>query len=506
VSRASRGATVRILLGTDDGGLPLHARLYQQLRAHIVRGALRPGSRLPSARTLAGDLRISRNTVDAAYAQLTTEGFVTRRVGAGTIVASTVRESAPFTAHREPRIEAAREHGETPALSRRGQTIARLGLAEIEEDRMVTPGATDTRGFPSDAWQRVLSRRVRDGGAGLLRSADPFGLRALREAAADAVRLSRGVRCDASQVLIVGSTQQAIDLTARLLLDPGEVVCMEDPGYPGARAGFAASGARVVPVPVDADGVVVDALVSVRGARMAYVTPSHQYPLGVTLSLARRLALLDWARRQRAWIVEDDYDSEFRYDGRPLAALQGLDEHARVLYVGTWNKVLFNGLRLAYMVVPPELVEPVAAARRLNDGFSSPMLQAAVADFLVRGHFASYLRQARAHYELCRDALVTSVLELWGAPARIGPHDTGLHVVVHLPDGIDDARLARRGVGHGLVIAPLSRHYAAPTTTRGLLISFGGATPESVRAGIAAMAPRVAAAVGAASTPSRDPR
>jgi GntR family transcriptional regulator / MocR family aminotransferase len=489
------GVEIRVTLNTAATRVPLHVQLYRQLREHILRGVLKPGARLPSARTLAADLRVSRNTVEASLAQLTVEGFIERRVGAGTVVAASVRDVAPFA------DRVASESTDTTAisvpvvLSARGQTLSTLGIAEIEEDRSSTPGASDTRGFPSEAWQRLLLRRARDGGYGMLRSADSFGMRTLRDAIADYVRLTRGVRCDGSQVVIVSSTQQAIDLATRLLLDPGDVAAIEEPCYPSARAGLLAAGATLHHLPVDEEGVQVAAFSTRNDVRFVYVTPSHQYPLGVTLSLARRLALLQWAQTHHAWIMEDDYDSEFRYSGRPLASLQGLDQSGCVLYVGTWNKVLFNGLRVAYMVVPPALVEPFAAARRLTDGFSSPMLQAVLADFLAGGHFAAYLRQARAHFEQCRDSLVQSIRSEWGSPVRVGPCDTGLHLVAHLPGGVDDARLARRAVGHGLGVGPLSRHYAQPTTERGLLLSYAGATPASIERGVAALAGAVQQAI-----------
>jgi GntR family transcriptional regulator/MocR family aminotransferase len=491
------GVEIRVVLDTGTARLPLHVQVYRQLREHILRGALRPGTRLPSARTLAADLRVSRNTVEAALAQLTVEGFLERRVGAGTVVAGSVREVVPFAAVAGDESSALPAPSGPPSasLSVRGRLLATLGITEIEEDRVSTPGASDARGFPSDAWQRLLARRARDGGYAMLRASDAFGVRALRDAIADYVRLTRGVRCDGSQVVIVSSTQQAIDLASRLLLDPGDGAAVEEPCYPSARAGLRAAGAVVHHIPVDADGIQVEALATHDTVRLVYVTPSHQYPLGVTMSLARRLALLQWAQSRRAWIMEDDYDSEFRYAGRPIAALQGLDTHGCVLYVGTWNKVLFNGLRVAYLVVPPALVEPFAAARRLTDGFSSPMLQTVLADFLAGGHFAAYLRQARAHFEQCRDALVQSIAREWGDVARVGPHDTGLHLVVHLPDHIDDVRLARRAVGHGVGVGPLSRHYAAASSARGLLLSYGGATPASIERGVAALAPHVREAV-----------
>lgn len=486
--RAAASPAMHLVHRPDSTGTPLHVQVYRQLREWILAGTLRAGARLPSARTLARDLGISRNTVEAAFAQLRVEGFITRRVGSGTVVATTAAEVAPFAQRPATTPDASVP---TARLSRRGAVIARLGIAEMEEDRLSSVGATDVRGFPSEVWRRMLARRARDGGAGILRSGDPFGLRPLREAVADHVRLTRGAVCDASRVVIVNSTQQAIDLATRILLDPGDAAAMEEPGYPSARAALAASGATVHHIPVDADGLRVDRLRAHRTVRLAYVTPSHQYPLGMTLSLPRRLALLQWAATGDRWIIEDDYDSEFRYARHPLAALQGLDRRGRVLYVGTWNKVLFTGLRLAYLILPAPLVEPFAAARRVTDGFSSPLLQAVLADFLSGGHFAAYLRQARAHYEACRDTLVAEIAARWGTAVTVGPSDTGLHLVTHLRSRADESRLARRAKGHGLVLTPLSRHYAGEPRQRGLLISYGGSNPAAIRKAIRELAPDV---------------
>lgn len=465
------------------GDTPLYTQVYRRFRDTILSGALKPGARLPSARTLARDLRVSRNTVEAAFLQLTAEGFVARRVGSGTVVAETLAARAPFSpgSNRSSAPKLLRSPAPVraaPPLSNRGRMIAELGRAEIAADYPMAPCGADVVAFPTKIWNRLLARASRQGGA--FRFVDPFGLPALRAAIVEHARLTRGVQAEPEQVIVVSSTQQAIDLAARLLLDPGSTAIVEDPGYTAARAALVAAGAEIRSIPVDESGIVTDRLDGVPNARLAYVTPSHQYPLGVTMSLPRRLAMLQWADRRGTWIIEDDYDSEFRYQGRPIAALQGLDRSGRVLYVGTCNKVLFPGLRLAYLIVPNALIDAFAAARRISDGFSSPLSQTVLADFMAGGHFAAYLRLARDHYQMCRDVLVDRMRTQWGKAATAGPSDTGIHLVGYLQPDRDDARIARTALPNGLGVAALSRYYTGQPTARGLVLTYGATTPEQI--------------------------
>jgi GntR family transcriptional regulator / MocR family aminotransferase len=490
------GQEVRVLRSLESSGTPLHVQVYQRLRENIVGGALKPGDRLPSARTLASDLRVSRNTVDAAFAQLRAEGLIVRRVGAGTVVAATIVESTPFVRRRGGREsivtpKVAPVSNAPAVLSARGTLIAALGAAEIADDRHASPCATDVRGFPSGTWVKLLAQQARAPGELAFRSADPFGTSELREAIADQARLTRGVQCSARQVVVLNSTQQAIDLAARLLLDPGSSGAVEDPGYTSARGALMAAGAHVYPIAVDDEGLIVRDLAALPDVRLAYITPSHQFPLGVTMSLARRNELLAWASATGAWIIEDDYDSEFRYADRPMLSLQGMDRGGRVLYVGTYNKVMFPGLRLAYIIVPESLVDAFGAARRLTDGFSSPLLQGVLADFLRRGHFAAYVRAARNHYETCRNILVEGIHASWGDGVTLGPSDTGLHLVAHFPDGTDDVEIANAARPHAIGVGALSRYCHGPAMHRGLLLSYGAATPEGVASDVTALAPQV---------------
>jgi GntR family transcriptional regulator/MocR family aminotransferase len=296
---------------------------------------------------------------------------------------------------------------------------------------------------------------------------------------------ARGVSCDWRQIIILSSSHQAVDLTARLLLDPGDPVWLEEPGYLGAWAPLHGMGAKLVPVPVDDEGLVVDAgLAQAPAARLAYVTPSHQYPLGVTMSLARRLALLRWAARASAWIVEDDYDSEFRYGGRPLAALQGLEPGGRVVYIGTFSKVLFPTLRMAYVVVPEALVDAFVAARTLVDGFSPGFMQAVMADFISGGHLSSHIRRMRTLYRERRDVLLDAIARRLPGRVEVKRADTGLYLTGWLQPGADDREISRRAALEGLDLPALSRYYHGRRPQPGLLFNYANVTPADIRRGI----------------------
>jgi GntR family transcriptional regulator/MocR family aminotransferase len=306
---------------------------------------------------------------------------------------------------------------------------------------------------------------------------DPAGAMPLREAIADHLRLARGVRCEAEQILVVSGSQAALRLAAVVLVDRGDRVAMEEPGYPGARDALSAAGSELVAVPVDDEGLSVAALGSLgRRLRAVYVTPSHQYPLGMSMTAARRLALLDWAFRHNAWIVEDDYDSEYRYVSRPLGALQGMDAHERVIYVGTFSKVLFPALRVGYVVVPPSLWQRFVEARLALDLFSPTLYQLALAEFLREGHFARHLRHMRGVYLARRNALLTGLARHCGDRLTVHNADAGLHVAVMLTGERDDGDVVRRMATRGLTATALSSCYAGTTRRNGLLLGFGGST------------------------------
>jgi len=451
---------------------PLQRQLYQAMRAAILEGRLGPGARLPGTRALARSLEVSRTTVSLAFDQLRAEGYLRGALRQGTFVAA-VLPDVHLTATPGPVLGTRHEHPtHATGLSRRG---ARLATLEVTSSPLL--GTTGARAFrmgtpamdhlPVQLWGRLLARRWRRLTATQLSYAEPAGYAPLRAAIAAYVGPARAVRAEEGQVIVVSGAQQAFDLCARVLLDEGDVVAVENPGYRGARAAFLASGASLAPVPVDREGLdvrVLEALASGEGApppRLACVTPSHQFPLGVTLSAARRLALLAWARRHDAWVVEDDYDSEYRFRGRPLPSLQGMDRAGRVLYVGTFSKTLFPGLRLGYLIVPPALVDAFAHARGTVDRHPAALEQAVLADFLAEGHFARHVRRMRALYAERQDVLL-HLLARAGAPLEVAPVDAGMHLVAYLPPGMHDAAVAARLLAAGVVATPLSALAVAP--------------------------------------------
>jgi GntR family transcriptional regulator/MocR family aminotransferase len=350
-------------------------------------------------------------------------------------------------------------------------------------------GMPDLTAFPFAEWARITSRFWRDPPGDLLFYGEPAGYKPLREQIASYLGAARAVQCDASQVIVVSGSQQALALSAQLLVDPGDAVWMEDPGYLGARAALASSGARLVAVPVDTEGIDVAAgMRSAGDARLAYVTPSHQFPLSVTMSLGRRLALLDWASRAKAWVLEDDFDSEYRYAGRPLASLQGLDRDGRVIYIGTFSKVMFPSLRIGYMVVPPDLVDAFVAARAIVDRHPPTVEQAALAEFMAEGHLARHIRRMRTLYEE-RQRLFLKIgrRELRGL-IELQPADTGMHVVGWLPEGADDAAVSRACSAAGVEAAALSAYRLDVTLPPALTLGYAGCDERAIRDGVAVLA------------------
>ncbi|MDW8123424.1 MAG: PLP-dependent aminotransferase family protein [Geminicoccaceae bacterium] len=474
---------------------PLYRQLYFAIREMILSGRLRPGARLPATRTLARDLGLSRNTVLAAFAQLHAEGYVAGRVGAGSFVSRVLPEEALQARRLSP---PAPEKGSAPGPSARGRMLAALGRTSPGA-RPFAPGLPELAAFPFEDFARRLQRQWRAPPASFLIGADPMGWKPLREALAAHLGAARAVRCSADQVLVVSGAQQALDLAARVLLDPGDRVWIEDPGYAGLEGALLAAGAELVPVPVDEEGLsVVEGRRRAPSARMACVAPSHQFPLGVTMSLRRRLELLEWARTADAFVLEDDYDSEYRYTGRPLAALQGLDADGRVIYVGTMSKIMFPGLRLGYMVVPEHLVDAFVAVRRASDTHPPMLAQPALAEFIADGSLAQHIRRMRALYAERRArflALVRELLEGWLEPR---PSEAGMHLVGFLPEGIDDRAVSAQAARLGIEAPALSTFYRHEPARSGLVLGYAGVGESEMRSGLEKLARAIRAVAGAA--------
>lgn len=426
-------------------------RLSATLRQAIALGTLQKGQRLPSSRLMAKDLGLSRVTVEAAYSQLESEGYLLRKVGQGTFVAITMiadEKPAPL-------------RSATLALSQRGQQIvATGGCQDPPYPYAFAAGSPELRAFPHAVWRRITASQQRQRGEQLMRYGDPQGYLPLRQAVARYLGQSRGVRCDAGQVMIISSSQQALQMISLLLLDINDTVWLEDPCYAGARNAFITAGARLSPLALDYQGAQLGS----GTPKLVYLTPSHQYPTGITMNLERRLQWLNFAAASQSWLIEDDYDSEFHYDGMPMPAMQGLDKAGRVIYLGTFSKVLFPSLRLAYMVVPPALIEPLCRLRSVIDGHSAQLPQAITADFMDNGHFAAHLRLMRQLYHSRRDLLLEQLALKLGD--RLLPADShgGLQLTVRLTSG-DAQQLSMQAASRGLLLptlAPLCNGQCAP--------------------------------------------
>jgi len=470
-------AVTPFLAITLDGsatGPALYRQLYEGIRAMILDGRLAVGVRLPASRTLASDLGVSRNTVTTAFDQLIAEGYLDSRRGAGTYVSTELPDAVPQVA--APPMPADGEDG--PRLSRRGQALSAISRGAARRPRPFAAGLPALDAFPFDLWARLLSASWRQPRDGVAMSVDPGGYAPLRRAIADYLQAARGVRCSADQVIVVSGAQTAIHLVAQVLLDPGDRVLVEEPGYAGIRGALIAAGAEAVPTAVDDQGLDVAAAAAGLPARLVCVTPSHQFPLGVVMSLARRLELLDWAGRHDAWILEDDYDSEYRYAERPLAALQGLDRHGRVVYVGTFSKVMFPSLRLGYLVVPPALVDAFIGARSVLDDHASLLAQPALARFIEEGHFAAHLRRMRRLYAARQQALLAAAETYLGDLLDVRADPAGMHLIADLAPGLGarmtDREAAHRAAVHGVVTNRLSAFYAGPAARQGLLLGYAG--------------------------------
>jgi GntR family transcriptional regulator/MocR family aminotransferase len=470
-------------LGQQDT-LPLHRQLYEALRQAMRHGSLGPGERLPSSRDLAQDLDLSRNTVVAALNQLSVEGYLCSRVGSGTFVSDHVMHTLPGQASRHASKPVASGHRAGDRLSTRGQALASRFSASALEVQPFTTGIPDFSAFPLTLWQRLQNKHWRMTYPDMLDYNGSGGYAPLRRAVADYLRVFRSVQLDADQVIITTGTQQSLELCARLLADHGETVWVEDPAYWGAVKAFMATGLCLHPVPVDEEGLCVRPADEHTAPRLIYLTPSHQYPTGAVMSLPRRHQLLATARAHAAWVLEDDYDSEYRFSGPPISSLQGLDGDGRVLYMGTFSKVLYPGIKLGYLVVPKVLV---AAFQQTHYDLNRPgqmPLQAALAEFIEMGHFSRTLRRARQRYSERRQCLLQAlapVLNQTHHPVFISGAEQGLHLCLRLPADVDDRALAQDLARHGITVRPLSAYCIERTDLRGIVIGYGYARLNDIQ-------------------------
>ncbi len=471
-----------------DRDVALYQQLYDGLREAILTGHLRAKTRLPSTRTLAKELNISRNTVMNAFEQLLMEGYLEGKVGSGTYVAQTLPDELLHTSFAKEKTKNITQ--KNSGLSKRGQMIASIPVSVAQRYRMSLDNDSPTPfqnglpaydEFPFRMWTKMvancwsnLPRKIFGYGAS-------GGYKPLREAIANHLATTRAVKCSPEQVIIVSGSQQALDLTARLLLDPGDHVWVEDPCYMGAYNALQAAGAKIIPVPVDNEGIdVSQGIIKSSQARLVYVTPSHQFPLGMAMSLARRVALLEWAKSSNAWIVEDDYDSDFRYVGRPIAALQGLDSEGRVIYMGTFSKVLSPTLRLGYLVVPTSLADAFTSAKALSDRHSPQVEQIVLTDFIVEGHFSQHIRRMRALYSERQQALIEAAKQYASGLLTVNANETGMHVIGWLPDGSDDVAISKKLISKQIIAYPLSMYSIEAKQKPGLVLGYAGFSSEDI--------------------------
>jgi GntR family transcriptional regulator/MocR family aminotransferase len=483
-----------IMLGDRGDAGPIYRQIYSAIRRSILSGEFASGLRLPASRLLAQQLGVARMTVINAYEQLLAEGYLEGRAGAGTYVASQLPEEFLQIPRAGKTSEKKRLPRSKPSLSAYGTYLSRQSAALLRSHSATTVipfqhGLPAIDRFPFAVWAKIAQKWQRSPPAELLGYGDPRGFRPLREAIAAHLASSRGVRCTPEQIVVINGTQQGVDLIGRVLVDPGDDVWLEDPCFLGARDILAARGARVVPAGVDAEGFDLRQAQRLSpSARLAYVTPSHQFPLGVTMSLSRRLSLLEWARENDGWIVEDDYNSEYRYAGRPLASLQGLDRDERVIYLYTFSKTIFPALRLGCLVVPSDLVDVFAAARALADLHSPTVNQAILAEFIAEGHFARHLRRMRGLYEERQAVLIEAAQNYLSGFLTIAKAEAGMHVIGWLSAGVSDRTVADKAARAGLKISPLSAYRNKPSATGGLVLGYTAFDERQIRQSVGKLA------------------
>lgn len=475
-----------------DTSAPMYRQIYETIRTAILSGEFAPKMRLPSTRALAEQLSVSRITVFNAYEQLLAEGYLEGKTGAGTFVASRLPEDLlqagkSKNPSREPKKNVSLN------LSPYGENLNAKTAQSARADAMTKfqpfqNGLTAIDEFPFEIWSRIATKFHKNPPRSILGYGDPRGLESLRRAVAAHLKSARGVNCTAEEIIITSGAQQALDLTARIFLSENDAILMENPCYKEARNLFASTGAKIISVDVDAEGFNPSKIPKAgENAKLVYVTPSHQYPLGVTMSLARRLALLDWANQKNAVIIEDDYNSEFRYAGRPLASLQGLDKNGRVIYIGTFSKTIFPALRIGCAVVPPILADIFTTARALADVHSSAIEQAILAEFISEGHFARHVRRMRQLYEKRQKILVSECKKHLKGLLEVEKTDAGMHLVGWLPEGVDDQTISEKAAQRNLKLAPVSSYSGKKMKRGGLILGYTAFDDRQIKNGVKVM-------------------
>lgn len=475
-----------LVLPHRTSALPAYRWLYESLRAEILGGRLRPGMRLPSTRELALRYGLARGTIVNAFEQLKSEGYLDGSLGSGTYVSKVLPEKL---------LQVASEQAPKPALKRRrpfavSDYARKAKLFSGYENRPIRAFRANLPAldlFPIALWTKITMRRLRGVSTRQLMGCDPLGHKPLRIAIAEYLTVSRGVSCVPEQVAIVSGAQEALDLAARLLLRPGDQVCVENPGYPGAALAFQAFGAKIIPVGVDVQGTGIPRS-SWQSIRLIYVTPGHQFPLGTTMSLARRLELLKWAEKSNAMIFEDDYDSEYRYSGRPIPALQGLDKNESVLYAGSFSKVLFPALRLGYVVLPSQLVPYIEAMLSLTVRHVPLLEQLVLTDFITEGHFARHVRRMREVYAERLSVLFEETRLRLGGLLEISPVEAGLQTAAWLCNGMDAESVAVAAAKRDVDVTPLNRYSQGALAREGLQLGFAALDVREIRRGVRELA------------------
>ena len=463
--------------------LDLHQRIQRALRALILDGVLAPGLKLPATRVLAKSLGVARDTVENAYVQLHRDGFIVRREGSGSYVCEAIgAELRGASRRRQAQAVKTSQAAPGAGLSQRGRMI--LDSGGVNDQQVIKAFATglpETRSFPTDVWERLQRQVMKDYRSSVLLHGDPQGNESLRKAIATYLNLERGANCAPDQVLVLSSTRQALFLCAQLLVDVGKPILLENPGYFGARKAFETAEAKVVPIDVDAAGIRTDLLHADRsGAHCVYVTPSHQYPTGATLTLERRLELINWAAEKGKWVIEDDYDSEFHYEGKPTACVQGLDKYQRTLYLGTFSKTLFPGLRMGYMVLPRELVKAFTYARSMLDGHTPQILQLTLARFMEDGHYNAHVRAMRKLYAGRQAIMLDAIGKHLGHVVTACRPQGGLQIPCVLHEGWSEEKTIRQAASAGVQLPGLSRLYAGAATQQGWLLGYSSLTAHEI--------------------------